>query len=152
MHLYCGLSSVCCDKRISQKECIFYIFLSHKTLPHRKNHNLFFRLKLRLLLPLLVQPLLLDISHQLFCPHGGNLREKSTVLHSEWTFIWQSFNNNTSYSIIAIVLYNVLFCFGILSKQYGKNPLIGNLVMEISLFCFLYKGAISRNNLKNFLN
>ena len=36
--------------------------------------------------------------------------------------------------------------------RYSKKPLIRNPVLEISLFCFLYKGAISRNSLKRFQN
>ena len=35
---------------------------------------------------------------------------------------------------------------------FSENPLIRDLVLEISLFCFLYKGAISRNSLESFLN
>ena len=35
---------------------------------------------------------------------------------------------------------------------YSKNSLIRNQILEISLFCFLYNGAISRNRLKCFLN
>ena len=36
--------------------------------------------------------------------------------------------------------------------RYSKNLLVRNPVLEISLFCFLYKGALSRNSLKSFLN
>ena len=31
----------------------------------------------------------------------------------------------------------------ITGKLYGKNPLIRNPFLKISLFCFLYKGAVS---------
>ena len=34
---------------------------------------------------------------------------------------------------------------------YSKNPLIRNPVLEISLFCFLYKGTISRISLNHYI-
>ena len=39
-----------------------------------------------------------------------------------------------------------------IDSDYNKNPLKRNSVLEISLFCFLYKGAITKNSLKTFLN
>ena len=36
-------------------------------------------------------------------------------------------------------------------RNYSKNPFIRNPVLEISLFCFLCKGAMSRNSLKSFV-
>ena len=35
--------------------------------------------------------------------------------------------------------------------RYGRNLLVRNPFLKISMFCFLYKGAISRNSLKCFL-
>ena len=39
-----------------------------------------------------------------------------------------------------------------LLQNCTKSPLIRNPLLEISLFCLLYKGDISRNSLKSFLN
>ena len=56
-----------------------------------------------------------------------------------------------SFSELAVVFERVcrtLMCStpGSAVILYSKNPLIRNPFLKISLFCFLYKGAISRNS------